>query len=162
MKPFLRKSKYFNLVQFLKSSITGPCKRLNPRESFSNELSWHIESKGRIPDSFCFESSISVTEPLELQIIPAKLQTEFLESHESNALVLELWNEDLSLSRIGRSSDLIPEKKERKKRRERAAATVTERESVAADIAEWGMGNGNGVWSKSTEWRRRVEGRGTF
>jgi hypothetical protein len=38
---------------------------LNPKGSFSSYWSWHMESRGRVPVKFWFESSISVTKLFE-------------------------------------------------------------------------------------------------
>ena len=83
----LPKSKYSSLTQLFKSSIIGPCKLLNPNESFSNDWSWQMESSGRTPVKFWRESSISVTAPSELQVIPVKLHMELLDSQDLKALV---------------------------------------------------------------------------
>lgn len=50
-----------------------------------------MEVKGIEPVRFWLESSISLTNPLGLQVIPGNLQTSELDSQESNTLVLESW-----------------------------------------------------------------------
>ena len=77
-----------------------------------------MESSGTVPVKFWFESSISVTKLSELQVIPVKWQMEYpVGSHELNTLVVESWSVDLSFKRICSSSDLTPERKERKQSR---------------------------------------------
>lgn len=95
------KSRYFKFVQFFKSSVIIPCNKLDPKESFSNDGSWHIESNGSDPDSFCFESSISRTSPASLQVTPVKVHGELaVESHVEKSWAFESWSEDLSFNRI--------------------------------------------------------------
>ena len=49
-----------------------------------------MESRGRTPVKFWYESSISVTEPSELQVIPVKLHMEMLDSQEMKAVVFDV------------------------------------------------------------------------
>lgn len=95
------KSRYFKFVQFFKSSVIIPCNELFPKESFSNDGSWHIESNGSEPDSVRFESSISRTSPAALQVTPVKVHGELaVESHVAKSWGFESWSEDLSFNRI--------------------------------------------------------------
>lgn len=59
-----------------------------------------MESRGRTPVKFWFESSISVMESSELQEIPVKLHMEFLDSQELKTLVFDVLRADFSFMRI--------------------------------------------------------------
>lgn len=105
-KEFPPKSNSCKLVQFFKSSEMPPCKKFKPRESFSSAWSWHIESNGRIPDSFCWGRLISLTSPLELHTIPVKLHMEVPCVHELKTLVFGFCRADLNASSGWSSSEL--------------------------------------------------------
>jgi hypothetical protein len=89
LKKLFPKSKYCNSTQFFKSLMIGPCKRLNPKESISNDWSWHTESIGTIPLKFWCESSIFVTKLSELQVIPVKPHGLEEDSHELKTSMVE-------------------------------------------------------------------------
>ena len=60
-----------------------------------------MESRGRTPVKFWYESLISVTKPSELQVIPVKLHMDLLASQEMKALVFDVSRrEDFSCMRI--------------------------------------------------------------
>lgn len=76
------------------------------------------ESIGRIPERFLLERLISVTELMELQVIPWKLQMELLAFHElKKSLVFEFSREVLRFSRISSSFDLVIVSNENTRRR---------------------------------------------
>ena len=64
-----------------------------------------------------------MTEFFELQVIPAKLQTELLGCHERKT-ASGVWIDDLNLRRVLRSSELMAERSERKERRKRKLLRV--------------------------------------
>ena len=95
-----------------------------------------MESKGIEPVRPRLESSISLTEPFELHVIPVKLHIELLgfDSQESNKFVLDFWRAVLRFRSIWSSLELAKEKRERMKsgyRRWRFCRKV-----LAADISE--------------------------
>ncbi|CAA2986618.1 Hypothetical predicted protein [Olea europaea subsp. europaea] len=118
-KKLFPRSKYLRETHIFNSSVTGPNKKLNPRESFSRDFSLQMESKGIEPVKFCLESSISMTALFESQVIPEKLHMGLVDSQESNTLVLDSCKADFMDRSVCSSLAAAAPAEERKKRRQR-------------------------------------------
>lgn len=147
-----------SFVQLFISLGTGPESELNPRESFSSDMRSQREANGNFPDRPRRERSISVTEPLELQVTPEKVQRPPApeELHESKTPGFESRRDDLMLSRTWRSEEETMEKREttREKKKKNPKLRDDGDMSLCVLASRWK----EALFFFTSDWRERERG----
>ena len=131
---------------------TGPESELNPRESFSRDMRSQRKGNGNFPDKPRRERSISVTEPLELHVTPAKEQGPTPEFHESRTPGFESRRDDLILSRTWRSSEETMENGERTRKKKKKNPKLRDAGDMSREtVVEVKVGGGRAFVSFTSE-----------